>query len=349
MAVALVLLEILPGGALAASSAGLLAAARRVGDPVALIAGPAGAAVGAGPEAAVVAGSNAAFGAGPDAAVGAAADAAAEAAALGAVRVLTADVDPDALTLPVVDALAAAVARESPDLVLASNSVESRDAVARVAARLRLPLAADVVGLDRDDLGVVAHHAVFGGAFTVEGAPTFGTLVATLRPGAVTERLEAQPLAVERLEVVASGVPSARVESFSETSAPSTRPELRGAKVVVAGGRGVGSREDFALVEQLADVLGAAVGASRAAVDAGYVPVSAQVGQTGVTVSPRLYIALGISGAIQHRAGMQTATTIVAVDKDPDAPIFAIADFGIVGDLFTVVPQLISALEAQKK
>ncbi|MEV8240675.1 electron transfer flavoprotein subunit alpha/FixB family protein [Microbacterium testaceum] len=317
MTVALVLLEVLPDGALAASSAGLLAAAGRVGEPVAVIVGS--------PRAAE------------------------EAAGLGAVRVLTADADPDALTVPVVDALAAAVARERPDLVLASNSVESRDAVARLAARLRLPLAADVVGLDRDELGIVARHSAFGGAFTVEGAPTFGPLVATLRPGAVTERLDAQPVVVERLEVVASGVPAGRVERFSETAAPSSRPELRGARIVVAGGRGVGSRENFALVEQLADVLGAAVGASRAAVDAGYVPAAAQVGQTGVTVSPRLYIALGISGAIQHRAGMQTATTIVAVDKDPEAPIFAIADFGIVGDLFTVVPHLISALEAPKK
>ncbi|KTS81515.1 electron transfer flavoprotein subunit alpha [Microbacterium testaceum] len=317
MTVALVLLEAMPDGALAASSAGLLAAAGRVGEPVAVIVGP--------PRAAE------------------------EAAGLGAVRVLTADADSDALTLPVVDALAAAVARESPDLVLASNSVESRDAIARLAARLRLPLAADVVGLDRDELGIVARHSAFGGAFTVEGAPTFGPLVVTLRPGAVTERLDAQPLVVERLEVVASGVPAGRVERFSETAAPSSRPELRGARIVVAGGRGVGSRENFALVEQLADVLGAAVGASRAAVDAGYVPAAAQVGQTGVTVSPRLYIALGISGAIQHRAGMQTATTIVAVDKDPEAPIFAIADFGIVGDLFTVVPHLISALEAPKK
>ncbi|WZH38582.1 MAG: electron transfer flavoprotein subunit alpha/FixB family protein [Microbacterium enclense] len=317
MVVALVLLDVLPGGGLSASAAGLLAAAERVGEPVALVVGPA--------------------------------DAAAEAAALGAVRVLTADADSDALTLPVVDALAAAVARERPDLVLAANSVESRDAAARLAARLRLPLAADIVGVARDDLGVVAQHSAFGGAFTVEGAPTFGPLVATLRPGAVTDRLDAQPLIVERLEVVASGIPSARIESFSETAAPSSRPELRGARTVVAGGRGVGSREDFALVEQLADVLGAAVGASRAAVDAGYVPAAAQVGQTGVTVSPRLYIALGISGAIQHRAGMQTATTIVAIDKDPEAPIFDIADFGIVGDLFTVVPHLIRALEAHKK
>ncbi len=321
MSTALVLLEVLPSGALAASSPGLLVAADAVGEPVAVIAAPAGVLD----------------------------RAAREAAELGAVRVLSVEVDPALLTGPVVDVLAAAVAAENPDLVLASNAIESRDAVARLAVRLRLPLATDVVGVARDDLGVVAHHSVFGGAFAVDGAPTFGPLVATLRPGAVEGRLDARPLAVRDLEAPASAMPSARVEAFSETTAPSTRPELRGAATVVAGGRGVGSKEDFALVEQLADALGAAVGASRAAVDAGYVPATAQVGQTGVSVSPRLYVALGISGAIQHRAGMQTARTIVAIDKNPEAPIFDIADFGIVGDLFTVVPQLISALEAHKK
>ncbi|MDQ1112174.1 electron transfer flavoprotein alpha subunit [Microbacterium testaceum] len=321
MSTALVLLEVLPSGALAASSPGLLVAADAAGEPVAVIAAPAGVLD----------------------------RAAREAAELGAVRVLSAEVDPALLTGPVVDVLAAAVAAENPDLVLASNAIESRDAVARLAVRLRLPLATDVVGVARDDLGVVAHHSVFGGAFAVDGAPTFGPLVATLRPGAVEGRLDARPLAVRDLEAPASAMPSARVEAFSETTAPSTRPELRGAATVVAGGRGVGSKEDFALVEQLADALGAAVGASRAAVDAGYVPATAQVGQTGVSVSPRLYVALGISGAIQHRAGMQTARTIVAIDKNPEAPIFDIADFGIVGDLFTVVPQLISALEAHKK
>ncbi|OZD54432.1 electron transfer flavoprotein subunit alpha [Rhodococcus sp. 06-1477-1B] len=320
MSVALVLVEVLPSGRLAATSAGLLAAAAAVGEPVAVIAAPA----------AVLGG------------------AAAEAAELGAVRVLTAEADPSVLTGPVVDVISAAVALENPDLVLASNAIEPRDALARLAVRLRLPLAADIVGVGRDDLGIVAHHSAFGGAFTVDAAPTFGPLVATLRPGAVEGRLDAQPLVVRGLEVSASGVSSARVEAFSETAAPSTRPELRGAAAVVAGGRGVGSREDFALVEQLADTLGAAVGASRAAVDAGYVPATAQVGQTGVSVSPRLYVALGISGAIQHRAGMQTARTIVAIDKNPEAPIFDIADFGIVGDLFTVVPQLISALNARK-
>jgi electron transfer flavoprotein alpha subunit len=267
-------------------------------------------------------------------------------AALGATKVRIGET-PSAdtsLGLPQLELLAAVVTEFAADAVIAAHSVDGRDIAGRLAVRLGAALLLDVVGVRRDDDAVVAVHSVFGGAYTVESTVSAGPAVVTVRQGSITEPAAAVITDATVTAIDVNPDAAAVIDGFSAITGGEGRPELRTAASVVSGGRGLGSKEHFELVGRLADVLGAAVGASRAAVDAGYADAGSQVGQTGVTVAPELYVALGISGAIQHRAGMQTAGTIVAVNKDADAPIFEVADFGIVGDVFTVVPQLIDEI-----
>jgi electron transfer flavoprotein alpha subunit len=266
--------------------------------------------------------------------------------AAGAAKIYVAESDAvdGYLVTPKVDVLAALTESASPAAVLLAATAEGKEVAGRLAARIGSGLLIDVIEVKE---GAKAVHSIFGGAFTVEAQANGDTPVITVRAGSV----EPEPAdgAGEQVTVeVPEPAENATKITAREAAVGGDRPDLSEASIVVSGGRGVGSAENFHVVEELADSLGAAVGASRAAVDSGYYPGQFQIGQTGKTVSPQLYIALGISGAIQHRAGMQTSKTIVAVNKDEEAPIFEISDYGIVGDLFKVAPQLAEAVKARK-
>jgi electron transfer flavoprotein alpha subunit len=246
---------------------------------------------------------------------------------------------------PKAEALAAVAQRASPAAVLISSGPENKEVAARLALKLESGLLYDAVGFDGD--GNVTQQ-IFGAAITVTAKVTKGAPVITVRPNSFAP--EASSGAAEEVAVSVTLSDSAKAAKIvdSVVEEKGSRPQLSDASVVVSGGRGIGNADNFTIIEKLADSLGAAVGASRAVVDAGWVPHTMQVGQTGVTVSPQLYIAVGISGAIQHRAGMQTSKTIVAINKDPEAPIFELADFGVVGDLFQVAPQLTDEISKRK-
>ena len=241
------------------------------------------------------------------------------------------------LVAPKAEALQQVAAKVEPSAILISSNAEGKEIAARLAVKLESGLITDAVDVQADDSNSpVTTQSVFAGNYTVKSKITKGIAVITVKPNAATpEAAETSP-EVEEFDVTISDAAKTARITESKPRAATGRPELTEAAIIVSGGRGTGG--DFGPVEAFADSLGAAVGASRAAVDSGWYPHAYQVGQTGKTVSPQLYVAAGISGAIQHRAGMQTSKTIVAINKDNEAPIFELVDFGVVGDLHKVLP-----------
>src|SRR5665811_1592049 len=307
------------GGAVRKTALELLTIARRLGEPSAVFIGP-----------------------GFDAAK----ETLAQYGAEKVYRVESADVS-DYLVAPKAEVLAALVGSAAPAAVLIPSSPEGKEIAARLAIKTASGLITDAVDVQAGDGGAVrTTQSVFAGGFTVQATVTKGTPIVTVKPNSAAPEAVSGAAVEQVVEVsISEGAKGARITEVQPRAATG-RPELTEAAIVVSGGRGTGG--DFSKVEEFADSLGAAVGASRAAVDAGWYPHTSQIGQTGKEVSPQLYVAAGISGAIQHRAGMQTSKTIIAINKDEEAPIFELVDFGVVGDLFTVLPQATSAIKAAK-
>ena len=249
------------------------------------------------------------------------------------------------LVEPAVEALTRIAGQAEVSAILTPSTMDGREVAARVAVRLGSGLITDAVDIEAGDDGPVAVKSVFAATYTVRARVTEGIPVIAVKANAAPVEIAETTPVVERIAAQLPS-PATAVRILSRTVPErSARPGLAEADIVVSGGRGVGGADSFVVIERLADALGAAVGASRAAVDAGWYPHSHQVGQTGTQVSPQLYVAAGISGAIQHRAGMQSAKTIVAVNTDPEAAIFELADYGVVGDLFSVLPQLCEEID----
>ncbi|MGY1722461.1 electron transfer flavoprotein subunit alpha/FixB family protein [Blastococcus sp. SYSU DS0533] len=320
MAEVLVLAELNPaGGGVRKTTLEALTAARALGEPSAVVLGAPGTAAGV-------------------------RDQLAEYGAATVYVAESADID-DYLVAPKAEVLAQLVGEKSPAAVVIPSSPEGKEIAARLAVKTGSGFLTDVTEIAADG---TATQAAFAGATIVHSKVVTGTPIYTLRGNSVTPEPAPAAGAEQTVDVAVSDAAKQVRVVERVVEQKSNRPELTEASIVVSGGRGVASAENFSIIEGLADSLGAAVGASRAAVDSGFYPHSFQVGQTGKTVSPQLYVAVGISGAIQHRAGMQTSKTIVAINKDPEAPIFELADFGVIGDLNTIVPAATEQINARK-